>query len=104
MRYFLNLPGWVNDRKKIEVKVVHHQNQQVDFIPGTSGRILVKGTTKTAGCKFVRVDRAKNLNCCFSETSRGVSLCDPGIQSDGCRKKHRLTFFIGPIIALSLSL
>ena len=69
--------------------MVHHKNQQLDFIPGTNGRISVRGTTKTAGCKFIMVDMSKNLTCCFSATSRGVSLCHPDTQSDGCRKKDR---------------
>ena len=85
--------------------MVHHQNQQLDFIPGTSGRISVRGTTKTAGCKFIMVDMSKNLTCCFSATSRGVSLCHPDTQSDGCRKKDRCdrTFFV-IIISSFLSL
>ena len=76
--------------------MVHQKNQQLDFIPGTSGRISVRGTTKTAGCKFIMVDMSKNLTCCFSATSRGVSLCHPDTQSDGCRKKDRCdrTFFV----------
>ena len=76
--------------------MVQYHNQQLDFIPGTSGKISVRGTTKTAGCKFIMVDMSKNLTCCFSATSRGVSLCDPDTQSDGCRKKDRCegTFFV----------
>ena len=76
--------------------MVHHKNQQLDFIPGAIGRISVRGTTKTKGCKFIMVDMSKNLTCCFSATSRGVSLCHPDTQSDGCRKKDRCecTFFV----------
>ena len=42
------------------------------------------GDTKQ-GCKFLLLDRARNLTCCYSALVRGEKLCDPAMQSSGCR-------------------
>merc|ERR1712218_777276 len=54
------------------------------FSAGSNATLLVKGDT-VSGCKLVLVDRVRNKTCCFSAPERKESMCEPSIQSGGCR-------------------
>jgi len=67
---------WCKTSKVSQYQLVSH------FLPGTEATIAVAGDTGN-GCKFVLLDRERNRTCCYSD--RGTVLCDPQIQSPGCR-------------------
>ena len=54
------------------------------FSQGSNATLLVKGDT-VSGCKLVLLDRVRNKTCCFSAPERKESMCEPSIQSGGCR-------------------
>ena len=54
------------------------------FSQGSNATLLVKGDT-VSGCKLVLLDRVRNKTCCFSTPEREESMCEPSIQSGGCR-------------------
>ena len=66
-------------------KVFKYQSVN-QFSPGSNATLLVKGDT-VSGCKLVLLDRMRNKTCCFSAPERKDTLCEPGIQSGGCRSK-----------------
>ena len=106
--YLVIFPGRVKDNKQFEVKVEDNNNSDnkrmlstlpqvsdisryeevLDFLPGTTATVSVLGNTGS-GCKFLLLDQARNLTCCFSASSRGDTLCNPDTQSIACRNKNR---------------
>jgi hypothetical protein len=46
-------------------------------------RIPVSGDM-SEGCRFM-VRAVGSVTCCYSDSRRGEALCDPAIQSKGCR-------------------
>ena len=105
--YLVIFPGRVNDNKQFEVEVEENNDKRtlsgippasdisryeevMDFFPGTTAIVSVLGNTGS-GCKFLLMDQARNLTCCFSASSRGDTLCHPDTQSIACRTKERYT-------------
>jgi len=56
------------------------------FSAGSNATLLVKGDT-VSGCKLVLLDRPRNKTCCYSAPERKETMCEPGIQSGGCRSR-----------------
>ena len=59
------------------------------FSPTSNAVVLVKGDT-VSGCKLVLIDRVRHKTCCFSAREREETMCDPSIQSGGCRSLESL--------------
>jgi len=57
------------------------------FSAGSNATLFVKGDT-VSGCKLVLLDRERNKTCCYSAPVREETMCDPGVQSEGCRGKE----------------
>jgi len=99
--YLVIFPGRVNDNEQFElngeertlsglppVSDVSRYEEVVNFVPGTTAIVSVLGNTGS-GCKFLLLDQARNLTCCFSASSKGETLCNPETQSIACRTKER---------------
>ena len=59
------------------------------FSPTSNAVVLAKGDT-VSGCKLVLLDRVRNRTCCFSAREREETMCEPSIQSGGCRSLESL--------------
>ena len=104
-RYMVIFPGNVSNNKEFEVKVEDKSDERLisglppisaismfeevqDFLPGTTATLSVPGYEAGSGCKFLLLDQAQKIACCYSATSTGGSLCNPDTQSSICRTKE----------------
>ena len=105
-RYMVIFPGNMSNHEEFEVKVEDKSDERLisglppisaismfeevqDFLPGTTATLSVPGYEAGSGCKFLFLDQAQNIACCYSATSRGDTLCNPDTQSSICRTKER---------------
>ena len=104
--YLAIFPGRAKDNEQVEVKVdennseekilselptvsnIYQYEEVLNFLPGKTATVSVQGQTGS-GCKFLLLDREKNLTCCFSAAARRDTLCNPDTQSIACRSKDR---------------
>ena len=104
--YLVIFPGRVNDNKQITIKLEDNNSEErllselppvsevsryeevMDFLPGKTATMSVQGVAGS-GCKFLLLNKARNLTCCFSGAARGDTLCKSDTLSSNCRNKDR---------------